>query len=73
MSDFSLHVFSYDMDGSSWSITVIATSEAEARSRLARAAVGRFDGDNAQEVPAYLPGAGLYVRVVTWLRNALRR
>lgn len=50
MAKFTKHVFSYSKDGAIWSIHVMATGEQDARVRLSKAALGRFEGDHAIEV-----------------------
>ena len=69
--EFNVHAFEYEMDGSKWSMTVPARSVADARARLRKAAGGAFVGDHVTEIPA-VPGAGLWVRLLTWWRNLAR-
>jgi hypothetical protein len=61
-------LFNYRFGGEEWGFVVKATSAAEARSRLSAMTMARYEGEVRETIPAR-PGAGLYVRVLTWWRN----
>ena len=68
---FKMFTCSYRYDGKEWSVDFPATSFADAEARLSALHFGRVDGILRGTIPAY-PGVGVYVRVMTWLRNAFR-
>lgn len=66
---FETHLISYQLDGISWSIEIRASSADDAMRRLRRAAAyGTYDGVLQATIPA-VPGAGVFVRAITWWRN----
>lgn len=68
MQNMKVFLFSYNYEGAQYSLEIPASSAEEAKQRLSRIAFAQYDGELAQVIPA-TPGAGLLVRLVTWLRN----
>ncbi len=61
-------LFSYNYDGSQYSIEIPAYNAEEARERISRITFAKYDGELADKIPA-LVGAGVLVRLLTWLKN----
>jgi hypothetical protein len=61
----------YNFGGSQWSVDLYARDWDEAREKLKAMGAGVIVGSHLQEFPM-LPGAGLWVRLVTWWRNRSR-
>jgi len=70
MNELKTHLFSYNYEGSQYSLEIPAHSEEEAKSRLTRMVYANYDGELVATVPA-MPVSGIFVRLVTWLRNRL--
>ena len=68
---FKMFTCSYRYDGKEWSVDFPATSFADAEARLSALHFGKVDGVLTDTIPAGL-GVGIFVRVMTWLRNAFR-
>ena len=71
MDEHRKRLFSYSMDGEQWSISVSATSEADARRRLSLAAMGSYNGELIASIPAFL-GVDWVLNLVCGVRNLLR-
>ena len=68
---FQMFTCSYRYAGKKWSVDFPATSFADAEARLSALHFGKVDGILGGTIPAY-PGVGVYVRVMTRLRNTFR-
>jgi len=64
------HLFTYRYDNARWTIEIPASSEQEARERLARIQYATYDGVLIAKLPATL---GVLGKVAVTLRNAARR
>jgi len=65
-------IVSYGLDGSQWSIDVVAPSPEDAKRRLAAAAQwGTVDGELMMEIP--VTRGGFLVPLVCWVRNLFAR
>lgn len=53
--DFSEFLFEYDHDGATWGITVIARDADDARARMQRMSLARYQGELVARVPL-MPG-----------------
>lgn len=63
-------LFSYNLDGSQWSMEVVAPSAEEAKRRLAAAAAwGTLDGELIAKVP--VGRGGILVPLIVLIRNFL--
>ena len=70
MDDFKNYGFEYEHDGSAWIANISATSEADARDRLSKAAIyGKCLGTLEGSIPAGIPGSGLFTRLYCWWQN----
>lgn len=64
---------SYEHEGSQYVFELRADSFEDAHARLQAIRMsGRVDGVIAMTIPASVPGAGLFVRLLCWFKN-LRR
>lgn len=71
--EYREYLVEYHFDGASWLITVMATNEREARTRLAQAAnYGEIRGTLVAKIPAG-PAARPFVDLVCRFRNFFRR
>jgi hypothetical protein len=61
------HLFSYRHEGSEWLLEIEASSEADAKARLARLAFASYDGVLVTKVPAVFGPPAI---AATWIRNA---
>ena len=68
--EYRLFTCSYTYQGQKWGLDIYATSFEDAEARLSAIHFGTVDGVVEATIPAY-PGAGVYVRAVTWLQNRL--
>jgi hypothetical protein len=68
---YKTFLFSYEHRGHRWSFTICATSPEDARSRLHRLPLARYDGELMQTIPATVAN-GLLVRFICWLGNVVR-
>lgn len=68
------HLFSYSHEGARYSFELPAESMEDAKRRVRSLLVNGcdYDGELVAKVPAYLPAAGQWVRLATWLRNLFR-
>lgn len=64
----SKYLFSYRHDGSEWMFEVEASSEADARARVAKMAYATLEGETVAKVPATL---GLIPRLIVSMQNTL--
>ena len=62
-------LFTYRFGGSEWGISIFAADPAEAREKIKSVALARYDGECSMKIPAVIPGAGIFVRLLTWWRN----
>lgn len=67
------YLFTYRFDGAEWGTSVFARDPAEAKEKIKAVALARYDGELHERIPAAIPGAGLFVRALTWWRNRTRR
>lgn len=65
------HLFSYRYKGAEYSMEVEGENEADARNRHYAMAHASYDGKLVAKIPA-VTGAGLGVRIVTFLRNLVK-
>lgn len=68
-SELKTYLFSYHYRGAWYSLEIPACSEEEAKDRLIAVAKAQYDGELMYSIPAYLPGAGIFARLVTWFKN----
>jgi hypothetical protein len=64
------HLFTYRYDNARWTIEIFASSEQEARERLARIPYATYDGVVLAKLPATL---GVFGKIAVYLKNAVRR
>ena len=64
------HLFSYRYEGADWLLEIKATSEADAKARLAQLTWARYDGELVSKIPAVF---GPWVPLECWLRNLFGR
>lgn len=72
MNNIKTHLFSYNYEGSEYSLEIPANNLEEAKGRLSKMVFARYDGELVAKVPA-MPSSGLFVSLITWLRNRLIR
>lgn len=65
-------MFEYDWHGATYGFDIVATSERDARDRLARLPLARFVGQ-ADGEPVKFSRGGFLLPFVVWWRNATRR
>lgn len=66
-------VCTYRYKGKEWGFSIVAENFRDARERIAALGTwGRVDGILYNEIPAN-PATSLYVKVMVWLKNLLRR
>ena len=70
MNNIKTHLFSYNYEGSEYSLEIPAYSIQEAKERLSRMMYARYDGELVTVIPA-LPTAGIFVRLLTLVHNRL--
>jgi hypothetical protein len=63
------YLFSYRHQDAEWSFEVQADDERDARVRVYKMGMARFDGALIVKVPTYV---GLVMRPIVWLRNKLK-
>ncbi len=66
---YETYLFSYHHDGREWSFDIKAKSMDDARDRVRKLPMARYDGVLVAKIPAGLAGAGWFVRLWCWLRN----
>jgi hypothetical protein len=64
------HLFTYRYDNARWTIEIPASSEQEAKERVARIHYATYDGVVVAKLPATL---GAFGKITVWLRNAVQR
>jgi hypothetical protein len=64
------HLFSYRHEGADWLLEIKATSEADARARIAQLCWAHYDGVLVSKSPAVLSP---WTPLECWLRNTLGR
>lgn len=69
--EYKIFTCSYRYAGKEWSVDFPATSFEDAEARLSAMHFGKVDGELVATIPA-ASGTSLYVRAVTWIRNALQ-
>ena len=65
------HLFSYRWKGAEYCLEVEAESEVDARNRHYAMTHASYDGELVAKIPA-IPGAGIGVRIITYIRNLVR-
>ena len=71
---FQTHLLSYPYQGGQWGFELRATSQEDAEARIAAMHnYGQYDGILMGEIPAGIPGAGLWVRFICWWRTLRSR
>jgi len=63
------YLFQYHYEGGTYSFTIPAFTRKEAEARKQLMANGVLFGDHAHEISGSIPGAGIYVRLLTWWKN----
>ena len=66
---FQTHLFEYRHEGATWTIEVKASSEADARARIANLQYGTYLGTLQFKVPVEL---GVLAKMICWLQNRRR-
>ena len=66
-------LFSYRFGGKEWGTSVFADSPAEAKEKIKAQSLARYDGELMARIPAVLPGAGIFTRLLCWWRNRARQ
>lgn len=69
MNRYDTYLFSYRHDGGTWAFEVQATSEEDARSRVAKMAYATYDGKLEMKIPAYCAASGALPRLIVAIRN----
>jgi hypothetical protein len=67
---FKSYLFSYDHNGSKWTVEILAESPEDARQRVSRLAFASYDGEVITKVPASLGGL---TRILVAARNLSRK
>lgn len=70
MQNLKVFLFSYNYEGAQYSLEIPANDAEEAKQRLSRMAFAKYDGELKHKIPT-APGAGVSVRLITWLRNRI--
>jgi len=69
-----IFTFSYRYKGSDWGFELPAEDFEDAKARLAAIYFsGKLDGRLGGTIPASIPGASLWVRMIVFVRNLLLR
>lgn len=66
--DYKTYLFSYRHDGAEWALEIQATSEADAKARVAKLAYATYDGELVAKIPATL---GFIPKLMVSVRNTL--
>ena len=66
---YETYLFSYHHKGSEWTIEIKAASPEDAQERMNKMPLARYDGVLVMSIPAYMPGAGLFIRAWCWWKN----
>lgn len=67
------YIVHYTYGNSQWGFKIQGSSFEDAEARLRRAGLyGKIDGEHVMTIPD-LPGAGIFVRLITWWRNTVRK
>ena len=64
---FTTYLFSYHHNGARWGIEIPATSPEDAKARLSKIALAKFDGELVMTIPVPVTK-----RFVEWLRELAR-
>ncbi len=67
MDEFKKYLFSYGHNGKQWGFDIPATSEQDARARLAKMQFAHYDGELVLTIP--VPAAGWMLRLFRLLRG----
>lgn len=65
---YKTYLFSYRHNGAEWNFEIQATSEADAKARVAKLAYASYDGELIAKIPASL---GFIPRLMVSVRNTL--
>lgn len=68
MIDIKTYLFSYNYNGSQYSLEIPAETLEEAKDRLSVMSFAKYDGELVAKIPAQ-PSAGIFVRIITFMRN----
>lgn len=63
---YATHLFSYRLNGKTYTVDIVAKDSAEAKERLKALAWAQYDGELVARVPASI---GLLARIAVRLRN----
>ena len=66
MSNHRTHLFEYEHGGATWGIEIKATSERDARERVAALQRGKYLGVLQMKLPVEL---GVFAKLICWWRN----
>ena len=66
---YKLYSIEYPYAGSRWSFEIYATSHEDAEERVRAMAFATVGGEIVEKIPAWIPGAGWYMRLRCWLGN----
>ena len=72
MNNVKTYLFSYNYQGSDYSLEIPACSIDEAKERLSRMVYANYDGELVAKIPA-LPSTGIIIRLVTFIRNSVMK
>lgn len=67
--NYRTYLFEYFHEGSRWSFEIPANSLEDAQARVNKLPLAKYVGVLEMKIPAYVPGAGLFVRFWCWWKS----
>lgn len=71
MKNIRMYLFSYNYQGSEYSLEIPANSLEEAKGRLSQMVFAQYDGELVAKVPAN-SSSGILVNLAVWIRNRIK-